>query len=312
MRQQQRLRQYPWEGGFFLLALLACIARHRARAARRGARARGTGTASWRWSSHQFKTPLASLQLSLETMSLRHLPPEQARALMERMLADLARMEADGGPDPGELAPRARPHGFQSRAGAAVGAGGAAWWPVPGARRRSQRDAQRRASRPSCRCSPIRWRWTWWCATCWRTPSRPWRRWAAAASPSLPCRWRPRWNWPCATAASAFVPATARGCSRNSRASDAVAAAAYYGTGLGLFIVRRLMQLAQAARQRQQRRAGAGRATLCSHWPAVAEPRAMSPETAATACWWWRMIRIWRRASSRTCARKATRSAAVG
>ena len=43
--------------------------------------------------SHQFKTPLASLQLSLETMALRALPPERARTLIERMLADLARME---------------------------------------------------------------------------------------------------------------------------------------------------------------------------------------------------------------------------
>ena len=43
--------------------------------------------------SHQFKTPLASLQLSLETMELRQLPPERARALMDRMLSDLTRME---------------------------------------------------------------------------------------------------------------------------------------------------------------------------------------------------------------------------
>jgi len=44
--------------------------------------------------SHQFKTPLASLQLSLETMALRTLAPEQSRTLIERMLSDLARMEA--------------------------------------------------------------------------------------------------------------------------------------------------------------------------------------------------------------------------
>src|SRR5262249_3793785 len=41
-----------------------------------------------------FKTPLASLQLSLETMALRPLSPDQSGALIERMLADLARMEA--------------------------------------------------------------------------------------------------------------------------------------------------------------------------------------------------------------------------
>ena len=43
--------------------------------------------------SHQFKTPLASLQLSLETLALRAPPPQQAQVLIERMLADLARME---------------------------------------------------------------------------------------------------------------------------------------------------------------------------------------------------------------------------
>jgi signal transduction histidine kinase len=43
--------------------------------------------------SHQFKTPLASLQLSLETMAKRQLSAEQSRTLIERMLADLTRME---------------------------------------------------------------------------------------------------------------------------------------------------------------------------------------------------------------------------
>jgi signal transduction histidine kinase len=43
--------------------------------------------------SHQFKTPLASLQLSLETLALRAPPPQAARPLIDRMLADVARME---------------------------------------------------------------------------------------------------------------------------------------------------------------------------------------------------------------------------
>jgi signal transduction histidine kinase len=44
--------------------------------------------------SHQFKTPLASLQLSLETMSMRQLSPTDQRSLIDRMLSDLGRMES--------------------------------------------------------------------------------------------------------------------------------------------------------------------------------------------------------------------------
>jgi len=44
--------------------------------------------------SHQFKTPLASLQLSLETMSMRTLSPTDQRSLIDRMLSDLGRMES--------------------------------------------------------------------------------------------------------------------------------------------------------------------------------------------------------------------------
>jgi two-component system CheB/CheR fusion protein len=44
--------------------------------------------------SHQFKTPLASLQLSLETMSMRTLSSQDQRSLIDRMLSDLGRMES--------------------------------------------------------------------------------------------------------------------------------------------------------------------------------------------------------------------------
>ena len=43
--------------------------------------------------SHQFKTPLASLQLSLETLTMRQLSPAEQRPLIDRMLSDLSRME---------------------------------------------------------------------------------------------------------------------------------------------------------------------------------------------------------------------------
>ncbi len=89
---QHRYNQYAWEGSFFLLALAACIAAI-ARALRAEARVHEEQENFLALVSHQFKTPLASLQLSLETLALRAPGPEAARPLIDRMLADLARME---------------------------------------------------------------------------------------------------------------------------------------------------------------------------------------------------------------------------
>ena len=91
--EHRRNNQYAWEGGFFLLALGVCIAVI-ARALRAEARVLEEQDSFLALVSHQFKTPLASLQLSLETMALRAPAPEAARTLIDRMLADLARMEA--------------------------------------------------------------------------------------------------------------------------------------------------------------------------------------------------------------------------
>jgi two-component system, OmpR family, sensor histidine kinase VicK len=90
--QQRRLTQYLWEGGFFLFALFACIGVIFA-ALRGETRVLNEQEQFLALVSHQFKTPLASLQLSLETMSLRQLPAEHSRALIDRMLSDLTRME---------------------------------------------------------------------------------------------------------------------------------------------------------------------------------------------------------------------------
>ena len=89
----RRINQYAWEGGFFLLALGACIFVI-ARALRAEALVMQEQDNFLALVSHQFKTPLASLQLSLETMAMRTLTPEQARTLIDRMLSDLGRMEA--------------------------------------------------------------------------------------------------------------------------------------------------------------------------------------------------------------------------
>ena len=91
-QEHLRIVQYAWEGGFFLLALVACLVVI-ARALRSEALAMIEQDNFLAMVSHQFKTPLASLQLSLETLTLRKLTAEQTRGLTDRMLADLARME---------------------------------------------------------------------------------------------------------------------------------------------------------------------------------------------------------------------------
>jgi len=88
-----RVNQYMWESAFFLLALGVCIAVI-ARALRAEALVLQEQDNFLALVSHQFKTPLASLQLSLETMTIRTLSPPQMRTLIDRMLGDLGRMES--------------------------------------------------------------------------------------------------------------------------------------------------------------------------------------------------------------------------
>lgn len=90
--QVSHINRYLWESAFFLVALGLCIAViwRALRAERQVLQEQDSFLALV---SHQFKTPLASLQLSLETMALRTLTPTEMRTLVDRMLADLTRME---------------------------------------------------------------------------------------------------------------------------------------------------------------------------------------------------------------------------
>jgi signal transduction histidine kinase len=91
--EHRHINQYAWEGAFFLLALFVCIGVIAA-ALRAEANVIKEQDNFLALVSHQFKTPLASLQLSLETMAMRPLSPDQSRKLIDRMLSDLGRMEA--------------------------------------------------------------------------------------------------------------------------------------------------------------------------------------------------------------------------
>jgi signal transduction histidine kinase len=88
----RRRNQYAWEGAFFLAVLTAAIvviwrglrAEHLAR------RRQETFLALV---SHQFKTPLASLRLAIETITLRHTSAEDTDRLAGRALDDVQRLE---------------------------------------------------------------------------------------------------------------------------------------------------------------------------------------------------------------------------
>lgn len=87
-----RMTQYAWEGGFFLLVQACAIAVLWGGLTSETA-IRRKQDSFLAMVSHQFKTPIASLQLSLETMMLRELSPDRVQQLSRRMLDDLHRME---------------------------------------------------------------------------------------------------------------------------------------------------------------------------------------------------------------------------
>lgn len=90
--RRRRLRQYAWEGAFFLLVLgLSMMVLWRALKQQSDLRKRQQNFIAA--VSHEFKSPLASLQLSAETLAMRELDSQRRRTLVERILEDIHRME---------------------------------------------------------------------------------------------------------------------------------------------------------------------------------------------------------------------------
>ena len=87
-----RLNRYAWEGAFFLAVLLAAMAVVH-RAVREEAELRQRQENFLAAVSHELKSPLASLRLSVETLAMRDPPAERRAELVQRLLADLNRLQ---------------------------------------------------------------------------------------------------------------------------------------------------------------------------------------------------------------------------
>lgn len=85
-----RINRYAWEGGFFLLVLLAGML-VLWRAIRQDAQLRRRQQNFLATVSHEFKSPLASMRLSAETLALRA-ADEDGRCLGQRLLQDGERL----------------------------------------------------------------------------------------------------------------------------------------------------------------------------------------------------------------------------
>ncbi|MCA9755365.1 MAG: HAMP domain-containing histidine kinase [Candidatus Eisenbacteria bacterium] len=91
--ERQRVRRYAWEGGFFL-AVLAMAMWILWQTIRREADLRLRQQNFIAAVSHELKSPLASLRLTAETMSLRGpADPERRATLVARMLSDTERLD---------------------------------------------------------------------------------------------------------------------------------------------------------------------------------------------------------------------------
>lgn len=85
------LNQYGWEGAFFLVVLAISMAAVW-RALREEVNLRRRQQNFVAAVSHELKSPLASMQLTVETLSLREPPREKTRELLQRVAEDIERM----------------------------------------------------------------------------------------------------------------------------------------------------------------------------------------------------------------------------
>lgn len=88
----RRLNRYAWEGAFFLAVLLAAMAVVY-RTLREQARLRHRQDDFLAAVSHELQSPLASVRLSVETLALRDPPSHKRAELVQRLLADLGRLQ---------------------------------------------------------------------------------------------------------------------------------------------------------------------------------------------------------------------------
>lgn len=90
--QRGYLRMFAWEGPFFVLVMLAMLALI-ARSLREERALKRSQQNFLSAVTHEFKTPLATLRLLVETAQVRDLSPERRRDYLTRMVGELDRLE---------------------------------------------------------------------------------------------------------------------------------------------------------------------------------------------------------------------------
>lgn len=91
-RQRGYLRMFAWEGPFFVLVILSMLAllAHSLRQEREVKRSQQNFLSAV---THEFKTPVATLRLLIETVQLREMPNERRRDYLDRMAGEVDRLE---------------------------------------------------------------------------------------------------------------------------------------------------------------------------------------------------------------------------